>query len=357
MRGPEGSPASRVLRPVVLMLFLATPAAAFGAQAPGLPEQFTEGVPRADEARTLEIDGPLSERLTVVYWPGGEGWAERVAGTLTSNGSLPALPGSVPTRATFYLAPDVAVWDGLTSGRIPEWGAGVAFPELDLAVIPLYEAPAGGLRSRDRTVLHEWAHLGLHEYLSGLRIPRWFDEGYAQRAAGGWDTAEAWRLRLALAGGGAPPLDSLTLGWPSGTSEAQLAYLLAGSAVEYLVRDSGDRGLAIFLERWRDTSNFEEAFRQTFGLTTGTFETRWIRYVERRYGWILFLSQTAIFWTIAGVALVVLWRWRAARDRARLARLRATEPSDKPAFWLPDGQDTPTRARLDNHDTTRNETD
>jgi hypothetical protein len=208
-----------------------------------------------------------------------------------------------------------------------------------MAVIPLFEMPAGGLDDRDRTVLHEWAHLGLHEYLDGLRIPRWFDEGYAQRVSGGWNVQEAWRLRVGLARGGAPPLDSLSLEWPRGRAGAELAYLLSGSAVEYLASESGPRGLEAFLGRWRQTGEFEGAFRQTFGYATGTFETRWAQHVERRYGWVLMIEQTAIFWAFAGLALLLLVRLRARRNRLRLARLRASEPPARPAYW--EGPPTP----------------
>lgn len=262
-----------------------------------------------------------------------------MAEALAARPELPAIPPGVPTEARLYLAPNRAVWDFLTGGEVPEWGAGVAVPSERIAVIPLFDAPAGGPGARAGTTVHEWAHLGLHEYLEGLRIPRWFDEGYAQRAAGGWDLERAWRLRLALAAGAAPPLDSISLEWPTGTSDAELAYLLAGSAVEYLASRSGDRGLEVFLPRWRETGDFEEAFRRTFGYSTGTFETQWARHVRRRYGWILILSQTAAFWLVAGAALVVLWRWRKRRGRMELARLRATQPPERPAFWT--GPPTP----------------
>ena len=245
----------------------------------------------------------------------------------------------MPSRADFYLAPDIEVWDFLTGGQVPDWGAGVALPERQIAVIPLFEAPRGGLRDRDRTALHEWAHLGLHEYLDGLRIPRWFDEGYAQRAAGGWNVQEAWRLRLGLARGGAALLDSLTLNWPRGRADAELAYLLSGSAVQYLASETGERGLEVFLARWRETADFEVAFRRTFGYTTGAFETRWIEHIKRRYSWILVLTQTAVFWGFAGVCLLLLVRLRTQRNRERLARLRASQPPARPAYW--EGPRTP----------------
>jgi hypothetical protein len=293
-------------------------------------------LPGREAARVVAPEDPLlADRVRIVHWPGGEGRAERTVRVLAHYAHLPGLPPEVPRRAIVYLAPDRERFDALTGGEVPHWGAGVAIPSLGRIVIPLFATPWGGRGEADRTIRHEWAHLGLHEHLSGLRIPRWFDEGYAQWASGGWDAASAWRLRIALAGGGAPPLDSLSLVWPRDRTSAELAYLLSASAVGYLAEGSGPRGIAIFIERWRETGDFEGAFRRTFGITTGTFERQWIQHVKRRYGWLLVLSQSVVFWLLLGVALLVLFRIRRRRDREKLARLRAQEPPDLPAWWEP----------------------
>lgn len=309
--------------------------AGLGALQQEFPEALLDfpGVPGiADTLVLVPATDELRDRLRFVHWPGDGPRAARLLAAIESSPHLPGLPQGMPPEAVFVLAPDGPRWDALTGGRIPEWGAGVAIPSRSLAVIPV-EGVRGSLRDRDRTALHEWAHLGLHAWLEGLRIPRWFDEGYAQWASGGWDIQEAWRLRLALGRGGAPPLDSLTLAWPADRASAELAYLLSASAVEYLIAESGERGMGIFLERWRELGDFEEAFRRTFGLTTGTFETRWIAHVKRRYGWVLVLYQTAAFWLLAGIVLLFLLRIRKRRDLERMARLRASDPPDLPAYW------------------------
>ncbi len=294
---------------------------------------FPSDVPRIGEAEVLVPASPaLSSRLRVVYWPGGEERARRVVEVLDRVPSPPGLPADVPGRAVIFLAPDPEVWDALTGGRVPDWGAGVTLPVLERAVIPLFESPGGGLTARDRTTLHEWAHLGLHQYLDGLAIPRWFDEGYAQVASGGWNVDEAWRLRLALARGGSP-LDSLSLRWPMDRSSAELAYLLSASAVEYLFRESGLRGMEVFFARWREAGAFESAFRSAFGITSVGFERLWLEHVEQTYGWILVASRTAVFWLLAAVGLALLFRIRRRRDLERMARLRALEPPARPAYW------------------------
>jgi hypothetical protein len=171
-------------------------------------------------------------------------------------------------------------------------------------------------------------------YFRGLRIPRWFDEGYAQWASGGFDASEAWRLRVLIALGRAPPLDSLALTWPDSREEARSAYLLAASAVALLLEPAGERGLTLFFERWRAAGSFDDALRRTFGATPGQFEEDWKRHVRSRYGWLLVLSRSAALWAIMALVLLVMARVRRSRNRERFARLRASELPEAPAFWI-----------------------
>lgn len=246
---------------------------------------------------------------------------------------LAGLPPDLPRDVTVFIAPDRNAFDSLAGGRVPDWGAAVAVPAHNRMVIPR----EGGRRTRGwteaRVLQHEWAHLGLHQYLSGLRVPRWFDEGYAEWASGGWSPTEGWRLRVAFAFGGAPPLDSLALDWPRDQASAELAYLLSATAVEYLIRASGERGLRLFLDAWREGESFPEAFRVVYGVTPDQFEEDWKRYVRRRYGWLFVLSHSTVFWLTLTLALLIMVRIRRGRNREALARLRATEPPDEPAYW------------------------
>jgi len=259
--------------------------------------------------------------------------ARRVLDLLQGQPRLPGLPDSLPARVTAYLAHSPEAFDALTGGRVPEWRAGVALPEIGLMVLPTGEG-RGLLDAEGRRVLrHEWAHLGLYQALQGMRAPRWFDEGYAQWASGGFDATEGWRLRILLALGRAPPLDSLTLTWPRDRPSAGAAYLLAASAVTYLLGGSGERGLEVFFERWRAERSFEAALRQTFGVTTSQLEEDWRRHVRRQYGWLFVLSHSVVFWMALALVLLAMVRIRRTRNRERMARLRAREAPDQPAFW------------------------
>ncbi len=277
---------------------------------------------------------PLAgERVTVWHMPDDSTKASRVLRVVEGFGPLPGLPASIPRGVLIYLAADAADFDRLTGGGVPEWGAGVALPFDTAIVIPAYSSSRGRGWSDPRLLRHEWAHVGLDQYLGGLRAPRWFSEGYAEWASGGWNANEGWRLRFALVSG-SPSLDSLTLSWPRSRTGAEIAYLLSATTLEYLVSSSGDRGLEVFLARWKETESFERAFRTTFGFTTGQFETNWRSYVRDRYGWLFVLSHSAVFWLVLTLLMLAMVRLRRGRDREALARLRAAELPEDPAYWM-----------------------
>ncbi len=274
-------------------------------------------------------------RATVWFLPPDSGQAIRVLRALEAAPPLPGLPADVPSEVVVVLAPDEATFGRLAGGQAPDWSAGFAVPARAMIVMPAYSPAGGGGWDDARALRHEWAHIGLHQYLSGLRVPRWFSEGYAQWASGGWDWSEGWKLRIALVRD-RNPLSSLTFSWPREEARARTAYLLSATTIEYLVVQSGHRGLAVLLERWRNGGSFEQAFRTTFGLTATEFERDWRRYVEDRYGWLFVLSHSAVFWLFLSVVLVAMVAVRRQAKRERLARLRAQDFADRPSVWISD---------------------
>ena len=279
----------------------------------------------------------LKGNRTVVHFaPGDSLLAVRVQQLLESEAPLPGLPPSVPRGVSVVVAHSTSAFDALTGGSVPEWRAAVSIPDRNLMVLPSHEGRSLVDAEGRRVLRHEWAHLGLHQYLGALMVPRWFDEGYAQWASGSWDASEAWRLRILLAVGRTPPLDSLSLDWPRDEASAGAAYLLAASAVAYLLQESGDRGLALFLDRWRQGHSFESALRRTFGVTSGQFEEDWRGDVRKRYGWLFVFSHSAVFWMVLALVMLGMMRLRRARNREHMARLRAGEIPDRPAWWVGD---------------------
>lgn len=277
---------------------------------------------------------PQSARLAQSLLPGAE--------MLTFAG-LPADILRQGEDVIVYLAADEAAFDSLTGGRAPEWGAGVAMPQLGIIVIPGYVSDRGGTHTLPQILRHELAHVALQRHLGDALVPRWFTEGYATWTAGEFNADSGWQLRLALATDRAPALDSLTLDWPLLATDARIAYLLSGSAVAYLYSLGSPDTFERFLTEWRLSGDFEQSLRGVYVLASPQFERLWREHVKRRYGWLQVLSQTAFIWTILTLLVLALFVIRRRRDRRRMAALRAGELPDSPAYWLeqPDAAEPP----------------
>ncbi len=235
---------------------------------------------------------------------------------------MPGLPDDVLSSGEIavILAPDAATFDSLAPGA-PDWSAGIAFPVGDTIVLPTFGRRAAG-QPLQTILRHELAHVALNRHL-GSAVPRWFHEGYAQLAAGSWGAGEAWTLRFAILFAQLPSLDNLGLDFRGSRLSANHAYLLSFTAVDFMRRLGGSGGFALLLERWRETGDLDVSLRRTYGLTQSQFERLWRRDIGRRYGWLLVLTQTAVYWTLLTILLLVLGYWKKRRNKLKLAALEA----------------------------------
>ena len=251
-------------------------------------------------------------RVAAVYWPESEIPAAVLAEQADAASGWPGLPSPASFSVRLIVAPDQRTFDSVTAGRLPGWGAGVAFPATNTIVVIVGPDMSQILR-------HEMAHLTLRNTVG--RAPLWFDEGWASRAAGEWNRLEALRVNWALVRGRIPSLTTLNRLLRLGAASAQASYGLATTAVLYLERLGGERGLTPLMESLRDTRDFDRALRVAYGMTLDQFEMHWRQEVRRRHGWLLVATSFSIFWAIMAVATVGLWARRRRRDRIRRAAL------------------------------------
>jgi hypothetical protein len=252
-------------------------------------------------------------RVTVVAWPAQRAVAADLARLAGRPAEWPGLGPRDPGPLRLIVVPDAHLLDSLTAGRAPSWGAAIAVPGARTILI---RADEGDLV---RTLRHELAHLALHQAV-GVRVPLWFDEGYASWAAGEWDRLGTLELNLTVVRGAVPTLTGLDGALRGSASSADAAYALAVSAVAELARRNPTGTLTPLLRRLESGEDFDGAVRATTGLGVGRFEQEWQRSVRRRY--------TLGNWLIAGggwliVALLVAMQvWRRRRlDRVRRAAL------------------------------------
>ena len=166
---------------------------------------------------------------------------------------------------------------------------------------------------------HELAHFALHDAVR-VRVPLWFDEGYAAVAAGEWDRLEALRLNLTVARGTVPGFFELDRGLRATQPDAEAAYALAASAVAMLARRNPERSLAPLLERLGRGEDFAAAVLATTGSPLGRFELEWQKDVRRRYGLLVWVMAGGL-WALAAAALLAAVWLRRRRDRPRRAAL------------------------------------
>jgi hypothetical protein len=204
---------------------------------------------------------------------------------------------------------DRSTLDSLTRGRAPAWGAAVAVPAARTIVL------RADTRDVYQTLRHELAHLVLHQAVS-LRLPLWFDEGYAAWAAGEWERFGALELNLAVVRGAVPDLRGLDGALRASASTADVAYALAASAVTELARRNPTRSITPLLSRLEKGQDFESAVQATTGLSLAQFEVEWRRALRRRYslaGWLVAGGG----WGVLALLLWALIRRRRALDRPR----------------------------------------
>jgi hypothetical protein len=159
----------------------------------------------------------------------------------------------------------------------------------------------------------------LHQVIR-VRVPLWFDEGYAAWAAGEWERFGVLELNLAVVRGAIPTLTELDGALRASSSTADAGYALAASAVIELARRNPSGTLTPLLTRLESGQDFDAAVHATTGLSLDRFEQAWQRTVRHRYSlgtWLIAGGG----WCLIAVLILLLPRLRRRADRARRAAL------------------------------------
>jgi hypothetical protein len=250
--------------------------------------------------------------VKVVFWDGNAQLARAVAESANAMVEWPGLTRSFDDSVTILLATNRTVFDSLTQGRLPEWGAAGAFPASNTLVL------RNDLRPLD-VLPHEMAHLALHSNVP--HTPLWFSEGYAVWAAGEWGRLDVLRINLALVAGRVPTLAELSRQLREGRARANSAYALAATVLIELNDVDGEAGVRRLLDAYAESGDLNTSLRSTFLITLDQFEEMWMRRIDKRYGLLSLLTSFGAFWLVVGGAVGLLWLKRRRRDRIRRADL------------------------------------
>lgn len=204
---------------------------------------------------------------------------------------------------------------------------GFAFPERGLFV---------GLGMSPRLIVHESAHVMLHQTLGGgaARMPVWLDEGFASYMEPGANPYSGQSLSAMSV-----PLTSMTAvhGTPRDIRDF---YLKAESVVAYLIEEHGEDRFRSLLDRLREGRAVDEGLRLTYGFDVAGLEELWsadsrgrrapARVSSPRPSPFIYFDV----WLIGLLALValtsVLLRYTVGRFRSKLDPEEGLQPWEDP---------------------------
>ena len=186
--------------------------------------------------------------------------------------------------------------DYVQKGGFPNWSAGVTMtnpytgaPKL----IALYMLNKDGELDRDSvegTLPHELTHMVLHEFFGGAEIPRWLDEGMAQRMEQTRDHyIEAAKIgRDAIAGEYYRFRELFTQeGYPPRSDRSGRFYEQSATIVLFLLEQGGPDSAAAFLQALKEGKDHDEAVAGALGIpkegAVDEFEKRWFEWARRCY--------------------------------------------------------------------------
>lgn len=247
-----------------------------------------------------------SNLLLITFQPEDAPFADRVLSIAETYGDqLIADIGLSPSDTIrMHIAETLDAFRTFTPGAIPDWGEGYAVPDWNLIVL---KSPriTGSVDNLSEVVIHELAHILLHNAMRSADIPRWLDEGFAMYSARTWDIWDRAALMAAVLSDNLIPLSAVHAVNTFPDRKAQLAYQESALAVQFIIQEYGREGLRDLLLHLRATGSINQAFRNAFGISVVQFEDAWYAYMQQTYGWNAIPSEAVSL--VIGPLFVVLF--------------------------------------------------
>jgi hypothetical protein len=215
--------------------------------------------------------------------------------------------------------------------RVPQWAAGVAFPDLGILIVSLQGSSPH--HNFDEVFAHELAHLALGAAI-GDRPPRWLHEGFAHQHSAEWSFERAETLAGMAWSSSTIPLDELDRVFPEQELPAGRAYAQSYDLVRFLsergrwqdLDDDGDRWpFRRFLGALGAGRSLDDAAVLAYGRPMAELFHEWRQQLAQRYVFVPAGAIAFVVWLVAAILLVLAWRKRRRDNRARLLRWELEE--------------------------------
>jgi hypothetical protein len=236
-----------------------------------------------------------------------------------------------PDTIYVVIAHSQSEFDQAVGAGLPDWGAAVAVKERRLIVVKSPSNFAVG-KSLEELLGHELGHLVLEKASADKWLPRWIEEGFCQLISGEWKYGQDFLLTRAVWGDGLIPLTLLEEVNRFGDTKAALAYAESYLAVNMMVRDVGIEFFPDFLEGYRKSGNFYDAFFKASGYRYTEFAQIWQNKTTDKYRFILYIFDSRLFFPLLAIIFILLYfvkLWQVRKKKKEWERLERFYSDDE----------------------------
>ena len=227
------------------------------------------------------------------------------------------VPAGTVTDTIACLVMGTAAFRANFSGRLPDWGVGVALPPGRLIALDHSRLPAVGKGVKE-VFLHEMVHALLFQACGEAWLPAWFHEGTAMLYSGEWKFRDTVSLALE---GRVPRLDRLRGPFPSTAAGADRAYRTSLLAVSRLQNRHGQEVVLRLVEATARTEDFEVAFYEVTGQSPEEFSQDFDQAMNLRFGWLVMLTRWPGLFVLMGLVFAAGAVRKIIQTRRRLAAM------------------------------------
>lgn len=282
-----------------------------------LPFMLGPGVTRAHDhprgpAVVFNVDGPGAREIAEQCLDAWHDQGDAIAAALDPRGAA--------TDTITCLVLNAESFAANFTGRLPDWGVGVALPGGRFIALNYTRLPAVG-RGASEVFLHEMVHAILFQVTGRTWLPTWLHEGTAMLYSGEWKFRDTVSLVL---DGQVPSLDRLGGRFPAPAALADRAYRTSLLAVDRLQDQYGDDVVGEILAETARLENFPAGFAEATGESLEVFVRGFSRSMNFRLGWAVMLTR----WPTLFVLMSLIFAFGAGR-KMWLNRRRLAEMEDK----------------------------
>jgi hypothetical protein len=145
------------------------------------------------------------------------------------------------------------------------------------------------------TLKHEVCHLLLHNYVRGVNMPKWLNEGISQWVSGAITEIIIGEnkdlLKQATLSGRFIRINDLNKTFPQEEKLLQLSYQESKSFVDYIYDEFGSDGVLQILNHIRDGKNIDTAIFESVSIPLYKLENRWHDHLRKKFTWFTYGSH------------------------------------------------------------------